>query len=587
MSNIKEAPVWSDSVHLLSRQERVEGGAGGSANIQAQQLANRTAYLKEALESIPDYRQHTFYPSEGDPDGTIAGVAGTEDGDGFRVALFDAAGVTAAYNIYRNVSGAAQFITAEPNTRYIELISQRIPVSVRGRFYAAILGDDGTVCLGGRKSDGKTEISDGTVIEDALGALHVYHSTNEAVSKTADKMCFVYIDDKGEPHLYSNSGGVAEHVFSFITENKVSQRLKRSGYIAGTVGRNDELLTGTRKEDGAFVTYLSGNIDEKIKWLIENSNGHTSATESHTYADSKGAGTGGTPFPAQLAALIGGGFNAVNYGIGGQKSGQIAMRLGAQPTYVTVEGNAIPAANGSVVITQFNGASATAAPAYPSQDKRLLSTNSDNLTRSIDGWLCGVKCRITREASGLNNNTKVEKYTLTALSGTGVRCLPCSLFVPEYALQDHSGAELWICAGINDFRSGTDADLTDDVAQIIKNVDAMIAFAEKSGRKVLLFALTADNYSTEFYGGIRYMRILEINYYWSQKYPDYYVRADNGLDVRELLIAAYNANNAQDVIDYGNDITPSSLRSDDRHPNTAGYAIYANAGYQFRNRKGF
>ena len=115
----------------------------------------------------------------------------------------------------------------------------------------------------------------------------------------------------------------------------------------------------------------------------------------------------------------------------------------------------------------------------------------------------------------------------------------------------------------------------------------MIAFAEKSGRKVLLFSLTADNYSTEFYGGIRYMRILEINYYWSQKYPDYYVRADNGLDVRELLIAAYNANNAQDVIDYGNDITPSSLRSDDRHPNTAGYAIYANAGYQFRNRKGF
>ncbi|MBX4805885.1 SGNH/GDSL hydrolase family protein, partial [Klebsiella pneumoniae] len=61
MSNIKETPVWSDSVHLLARQERVEGGAGGSANIQAQQLANRTAYLKEALESIPDYRQHTFY----------------------------------------------------------------------------------------------------------------------------------------------------------------------------------------------------------------------------------------------------------------------------------------------------------------------------------------------------------------------------------------------------------------------------------------------------------------------------------------------------------------------------------------------
>ncbi|HBY9797745.1 TPA: hypothetical protein MJA66_23235 [Klebsiella pneumoniae] len=149
MSNLPEQPAWESGIHQLEESERAKAGPGGVLNIQASQLANRTRYLKEALESIPDYRQHTFYPSEGDPDGTIAGVAGTEDGDGFRVALFDAAGVTAAYNIYRNVSGAAQFITAEPNTRYIELISQRIPVSVRGRFYAAILGDDGTVCLGG------------------------------------------------------------------------------------------------------------------------------------------------------------------------------------------------------------------------------------------------------------------------------------------------------------------------------------------------------------------------------------------------------------------------------------------------------
>ncbi|HEI8938490.1 TPA: hypothetical protein SLG39_002876 [Klebsiella pneumoniae] len=587
MSNIKETPVWSDDVHLLARQERVEGGVGGSANIQAQQLANRTAYLKEALESIPDYRQHTFYPSEDDPDGTIAGVAGTEEGDGFRVALFDAVGVTAAYNIYRNVSGAAQFITAEPNTRYIELISQRIPVSFRGRLYAAVLGDDGTILIGGRKSDGKTEIADGTVLEDVIGTLRVYTDINTAMAKTAQDMCFVYVDDDNNPALYANVNNVPEPVFSIITENQVTKKFKRSGYIAGAAGKNDELLYGARKSDGAFITYISGNIDEKIKWLMENASGSIHATGSHTFADSKGAGTGGTPFPTQLAGLIGDDFTAINYGIGGQKSAQIAMRLGAIPTYITVEGDAIPAANAAVTITQFNGASATAAPTYPSQDRRILSTNSDNATRTLDGWICGVKCRITRAASGDDNNTKTEVYTLTALTGGGVRCLPGSLFIPDYALQDHTDSELWICAGINDFRSGTDADFTDDVAEIKKNVDAMVAFAEKNKRKVLLFGLTADNYPTEIYGGIRYVRILEINYYWSQRYPDYYVRADNGLDIREALVAAYDPANAQDVIDFGNDITPSSLRSDNRHPNTAGYAIYADAGYQFRNRKGY
>ncbi|WP_204374096.1 hypothetical protein, partial [Klebsiella variicola] len=268
-------------------------------------------------------------------------------------------------------------------------------------------------------------------------------------------------------------------------------------------------------------------------------------------------------------------------------SGQIAMRMGAIPTFITVSGDAIPAASGTVSITQINGVSATAAPAYPSQDVRLLSTNADNVTRTIDGWLCGVKCRITRTASGDNNNTKTEVYTLTALEGTGVRCLPGSIFVPDYALQDYSGVEMWIDAGINDFRSGTDADLTDDVEAIRANVDAMVDFAERSGRNIILLSLTADNYSTEFLGGIRYRRILELNNHWSQKYPNYYARGNDGLDLRETLVANYNPAIALDVIDYGHDITPSSLRSDDRHPNTVGYGIYASVAYEFRQRRGY
>lgn len=469
-------------------------------------------------------------------------------------------------------------------------IDVRLPSSSRSRLYAGVFGADGTICIGGRKSDGKTEIADGTVLEDVIGTLRVYTDINTAMSKTAVDMCFVYVDADNNPVLYANVNNAPVPVFSIITENQITNKFQRSGYIAGAVGKNDELLYGSRKSDGAFVTYLSGNIDEKIKWLEENSGGVTHAVIADAYGDSKTAGTGGTPYPTQLAALIGNGFVQNNYGIGGQKSAQIAMRMGAIPTYITVDGNAIPAANSAVTITQFNGASATAAPTYPSQDRRILSTNSDNTTRTLDGWICGVKCRITRTATGDNNNTKMEVYTLTALEGTGVRCLPGSLFVPDYTMQDYSDREMWICAGINDFRAGasTSADYDDDVAAIKANVDALIAFAEKSGRNILLFGLTADNYyPVEFYGGIRYQRILEINYYWSQKYPAYYVRGNNGLDLRETLVAAYDSNIAQDVTDYGNDITPSSLRSDDRHPNTAGYGIYAALGYQFRTKRGY
>lgn len=222
-------------------------------------------------------------------------------------------------------------------------------------------------------------------------------------------------------------------------------------------------------------------------------------------------------------------------------------------------------------------------------DVRLLSTNSNNTTNTLDGLICGVKCRITRTASGPNTDAKVEVYTLTALEGTGVRCLPGSLFVPLYAMQDHSSSEMWICAGINDYRSGATAssDYDNDVNAIKENIDAMVNFSERSGRKVLIFSLTNGNYAVEFKDGIRYPKILEVNYYLSQKYPGCYVRSDSALDVREKIVASYNGSIPQDAIDFGNDITPSSLRSDNRHPNTAGYAIYAALGNQFRTRRGF
>lgn len=54
MSAINEQTKWEDEVYLLAREDRVEGGIYGPSNKQARQLANRTRYLKTAVESLQE-----------------------------------------------------------------------------------------------------------------------------------------------------------------------------------------------------------------------------------------------------------------------------------------------------------------------------------------------------------------------------------------------------------------------------------------------------------------------------------------------------------------------------------------------------
>lgn len=110
MTKINESTIWENEIHQIQRGEKVEGGNSGAANIQAKQLANRTQYLKTSLESIPDYREYTFYATETDPDGTVAGIAGTPNGKAFRVGL----GVGKGFKYYLNNNGAAIGISETP-----------------------------------------------------------------------------------------------------------------------------------------------------------------------------------------------------------------------------------------------------------------------------------------------------------------------------------------------------------------------------------------------------------------------------------------------------------------------------------------
>ncbi|HGY4032151.1 TPA: hypothetical protein ACNVX6_003773, partial [Klebsiella pneumoniae] len=110
MSNLPEQIAWESGIHQLEEADRAKAGPGGVLNIQANQLANRTRWLRVLVESASDYREYTFYKSESDPDGTISGLANTPAGKLFRVVQ----GLTDNFSIiyYLNDAGVAVPLTA-------------------------------------------------------------------------------------------------------------------------------------------------------------------------------------------------------------------------------------------------------------------------------------------------------------------------------------------------------------------------------------------------------------------------------------------------------------------------------------------
>lgn len=51
MANVTETTRWETGVYQIEKSDKVLGGAEGKVNVQAQQLANRTAYLKQQVET--------------------------------------------------------------------------------------------------------------------------------------------------------------------------------------------------------------------------------------------------------------------------------------------------------------------------------------------------------------------------------------------------------------------------------------------------------------------------------------------------------------------------------------------------------
>jgi lysophospholipase L1-like esterase len=121
------------------------------------------------------------------------------------------------------------------------------------------------------------------------------------------------------------------------------------------------------------------------------------------------------------------------------------------------------------------------------------------------------------------------------------------------ALPEAKGYPTIIWAGRNDI--GTPTTVKANIASIIANLTTT--------NYVVLSVL---NQSTEPSGNATYNTIIQLNLDLAALYGAKYY------DLRAYLVSQFDAGTPQDVIDHGNDVVPSTLRSDALHLNVTGYA---------------
>lgn len=92
-------------------------------------------------------------------------------------------------------------------------------------------------------------------------------------------------------------------------------------------------------------------------------------------------------------------------------------------------------------------------------------------------------------------------------------------------------------------------------------------------RFLVVGILNGDRPPNEYSGGSTWASINTLNSHLAVTYGNAFI------DIRPILVNAYNPFLPQDVIDYGNDIPPNSLRFDDLHLNAAGNQIVAQSIY--------
>lgn len=272
------------------------------------------------------------------------------------------------------------------------------------------------------------------------------------------------------------------------------------------------------------------------------------AQQTIFHGDSLVAGTGASNGTISTTFQSSSGAYAVNLGIGGQTSTQVAKRMGAVATTLTIAGNAIGAYTVRNTVSAIDGIAPAAATA-------ILSTPADTTIRELTG---------TITCSGANyhgtlTRTGTEAYYFRADSTSGsVTCAANAPFTVDF---NWNARPLIFDMGRNDFTS---------TATVQANVAAVFAACAAAGNTQCywLDVLTGPNEGANVAdtGHANYVAIMALNAAVTAASPSGHV-----IDWRGYLVSQASAS-TPDQAAKADDQVPPSLQYGDG-------SVHLNTGY--------
>lgn len=237
------------------------------------------------------------------------------------------------------------------------------------------------------------------------------------------------------------------------------------------------------------------------------------------------------PYPSELQEQIT--LPVLNLGVSGNTSTQIGVREGGVPTTVTIDGGIIPASGGVTVTFPScpNDACADYIPVTPYGP-----------AGGVSGTILGVHGTVTIDSTGT-----ILTFTRTS-SGSAVSASGAPSFVVDTPYANYLPV-FW--EGRNDFGA---------TAQILSDLAGQVATVPP-GQDYLVLSVININRPVEWYGvsgNDLYQWVIPFNEQLASIYGSHYI------DVRKLLVDAYDPTQATDVTDYQHDEPPTSLRALDQ-----------------------
>ncbi|EPP7093749.1 hypothetical protein ACTWOF_001609 [Klebsiella michiganensis] len=604
MSSLPESPSWEAGIHQLEESDRAKAGPGGILNIQANQLANRTQFLRALVESAQDYREYSFYKSESDPDGTIAGLANTPSGKMFRVAqgLND----DLAFIYYLNDSGIARPLASligrgsiTNNVREYPTLSLAQNDAIIGNMLDGFrcrvtslslenlaveyINNGGTLEATGRTvpsqyaleryfqelPDGSLAISgeNGAVLViDKTAATHlvelIVHSQIRIGGlglAQGDGVPFMVMGDNGVPLALSDDGmlravGVSVSGAELSGDSLGVPILIRVGNgVGGAVDNSGALripavITDELHVAGKKITGNGGGSDPAFssgdRYIDADGNVMPVLPDSgkmSAWGSSSFVVAGASGNFATMAQELGV-TDWNNQGQGGESSFQVAARWGAIPFTLVFPGNTIPA-SGTIAVTCT----------------QLPSNFCNNFLKTYSGVVGGVSGMLSWSSASLQFTRTVDGSAVSLSGGAD--------FIPTIPASYRDGVVLiWSYKNDMKYNAATQTEINMDI--IFNNVVKSFAHASTLAKRVIVIGIFNDSsYTNEIYK----TRLAEMNGRMKAHFGDLYCDTQDYICSSQIWTDAGITPTADDLAMQTAGYKATSLSADSAHLNTTAH----------------